>query len=83
MKHFSKLYMGLIMLFLFAPLLVIIIYSFNASNSTAVFTGFSLQWYKELMLDTELISALKNSVILAILSSIIATVIASGLKLPQ
>ena len=78
MKHFSKLYIGLIMLFLFAPLLVIIIYSFNASNSTAVFTGFSLQWYKELMRDTELISALKNSVILAILSSVIATVIGTA-----
>ena len=78
MKHFSKLYIGLIFAFLFAPLVVIMVYSFNASNSTSVFTGFSFQWYKELLKDTELIGALKNSIILAILSSVIATVIGTA-----
>ncbi len=78
MKHFSRIVITLVYLFLFAPLLVILLYSFNQSNSTAVFTGFSLQWYKELIKDTELINALKNSIILAILSSAIATVIGTA-----
>lgn len=78
MKQFRKLYIALVFLFLFAPLLVIVVYSFNKSNSTAIFTGFSLQWYREMLRDTELINALKNSIILAVLSSVIATVIGTA-----
>ncbi len=78
MKHFQKIYIFLVFLFLFAPLFIIMLYSFNLSNSTSVFTGFSFQWYKELIHDTELINALKNSIILAVLSSTIATVIGTS-----
>lgn len=78
MKHLSRIYTFLIFLFLFAPLIVIVIYSFNLSNSTSVFTGFSLKWYKELIHNTELINALKNSIILASLSSVIATIIGTA-----
>ena len=78
MKHFSRVIITVLYLFLFAPLLVIFLYSFNLSNSTSVFTGFSFQWYKELIHDAELINALKNSIILAILSSAIATVIGTA-----
>ena len=78
MKHLSRLYTFLIYLFLFAPLIVIVVYSFNLSNSTSVFTGFSLKWYKELIHNTELINALKNSIILASLSSVIATIIGTA-----
>lgn len=78
MKHFRKIYIGLVFLFLFAPLLVILVYSFNLSNSSSVFTGFSLQWYKALLKDAELLNALKNSIILAVLSSAIATVIGTA-----
>ncbi len=78
MKHLSRLYTFLIFLFLFAPLIVIVVYSFNLSNSTSVFTGFSLKWYKELIHNTELINALKNSIILASLSSVIATIIGTA-----
>ena len=68
MKHFRKIYIGLVFLFLFAPLLVILVYSFNLNNSSSVFTGFSLQWYRALLKDAELINALKNSIILSSLS---------------
>lgn len=78
MKHLSRIYTFLIFLFLFAPLIVIVIYSFNLSNSTSVFTGFSLKWYKELIHNIELINALKNSIILASLSSVIATIIGTA-----
>lgn len=78
MKHLSRIYTFLIYLFLFAPLIVIVVYSFNLSNSTSVFTGFSFKWYKELIHNTELINALKNSIILASLSSVIATIIGTA-----
>ena len=78
MKHLSRIYSFLIFLFLFAPLIVIVVYSFNLSSSTSVFTGFSLKWYNELIYNTELINALKNSIILASLSSIIATIIGTA-----
>lgn len=67
--------MGLVYLFLYAPLLVMIVFSFNAGKSTSVFQGFSLRWYQELFSGGELIEYLKNSIVLAIASSFVATVL--------
>lgn len=75
MKKASKIYTALIMLFLYAPMIVMIVYSFNASNSTSVLSGFSLKWYSELLNDSATLDALKNTLILAVASSIIATVL--------
>lgn len=69
-----KLYMALILLFLYFPIFVLIFFSFNASENTSMFTGFSLRWYKELFNDSQAMAALKNTVVLAVLSSCIATV---------
>ena len=71
----SKIYMILIFILLYAPIAVLIFYSFNDSNSTSVFTGFSLRWYGELFRDEATITALKNTLVLAFLSSIISTII--------
>jgi spermidine/putrescine transport system permease protein len=78
MKKFSNFYIGLILFFLFAPIAVMIFFSFNAGKSTSVFTGFSLDWYIELFKNSEILNALKNSLILAITSAIIATVIGTA-----
>ncbi len=75
MKSLSKLYTTLIFLILYAPIAVMVLFSFNSSNSTGVFTGFSLYWYKELFNDPATLAALKNTLILAVLSSAIATVV--------
>ena len=75
MKVFSKFYMALIFLMLYAPILVLILFSFNASESLSAFTGFSLKWYAELWKDEEALTALRNSVVLAVLSSALATLI--------
>lgn len=75
MKSLSKLYTTLIFLILYAPIAVMVLFSFNSSNSTGVFTGFSLYWYKELLGDPATLAALKNTLILAVLSSSIATVV--------
>lgn len=78
MKKLSALCITLILVFLFAPIAVLIVFSFNESASTAVFSGFSLKWYGELFRNSEILNALKNSLILAISSSLIATVIGTA-----
>ena len=75
MKALSKVYTAIIFLILYAPIAVMVLFSFNSSNSTGVFTGFSTYWYKELFNDPATLSALKNTLILAVLSSCIATLI--------
>ncbi len=74
MRKTSKIYTALVFIFLYAPILIMIVYSFNSSNSTGVFTGFSLKWYGELFRNGETIEALRNTLILAVSSSVIATV---------
>ena len=75
MKFLSKCYIGLIFLLLYAPILVVILFSFNASGSLSQFSGFSLYWYRELFRDGQALTALKNSLILAVSSSLLATLI--------
>ena len=75
MKFLSKCYIGLIFFLLYIPIIVLIVFSFNESGSLAEFSGVSLKWYKELFNDEEALSSLWNSLILAVSSSVIATVI--------
>ncbi|MBR5539398.1 MAG: ABC transporter permease [Clostridia bacterium] len=75
MKPMSKIYTTLIFLILYAPIAVMVLFSFNSSNSTGLFTGFSLYWYKELFGDPATLEALKNTLILAVISSLVATII--------
>ena len=74
----SKLYVALVMFFLYAPIAVMIFFSFNSSASTGVFTGFSLRWYESLMHDAATMTALKNTLVLAVCSSLIATVMGTA-----
>jgi spermidine/putrescine transport system permease protein len=78
MKSFSKIYTAIILIFLFAPIAVLIFFSFNSGSSTSVFEGFSLRWYKELFKNAEILDALKNSLILAVTSAAISTVIGTA-----
>ncbi|MBP3697425.1 MAG: extracellular solute-binding protein [Clostridia bacterium] len=78
MKIFSKIYPILVFLFLYAPILVLVIFSFNASSSTSMFAGFSFQWYKTLFEDETTFRALYNTIILAICSSLVATVLGTA-----
>ncbi len=65
-------------IFLYMPIGVLVLYSFNSGDSTAVFQGFSLRWYKELLTDTATLNALKNTLLLAVLSAVIATIIGTA-----
>ena len=78
MSPLSKLYVVFIMMLLYAPIVVMIVFSFNASASTSVMTGFSLKWYESLLHDSATINALKNTLILAVSSSLIATVMGTA-----
>lgn len=74
---FSDFVFGAVIAFLFAPLLVLLIYSFNASKGGS-FTGFSLQWYEKLFMDSgDLWKAFANSVVIALTSALGATVLGS------
>ncbi len=76
MKALRSVFMGLILLLLYAPIFVMILFSFNSANSTSIFEGFSLRWYENLFLyGGDLLLALRNTLILAVLSSVIATVL--------
>lgn len=74
MKALQRFITVLIFTFLYAPMAVMIFFSFNSSKSTYVFKGFSLKWYGELFNSSITITALKNTLLLAVVSAIIATV---------
>ena len=61
MKFLSKAYMFIVFALLYAPIVVLIVFSFNDGGSLNEFTEFSFAWYKELFADEEAITALKNS----------------------
>lgn len=73
MKFLSRFYTGIIMAFLYAPLAIMVLFSFNSARSTSVFGGFSIKWYLELFQDSSTMTALKNTLILAVTSAVIAT----------
>ena len=78
MKKISKIYMGLVMFFLYAPILVLIAFSFNKSKSKSVFTGFTLDWYAKLFKNEIILSSLKNTIIIAVVASIAATILGTA-----
>lgn len=75
LSNLSKCYAFIIYLFLYLPIFILILFSFNESKLNAVWTGFSLKWYKNLIYNYSILEALKNSLIIAFVSSIIAVMI--------
>ncbi len=78
MKTASKIYTVLIFFFLFAPIAILLVFSFNEAKSLSVFSGFSLKWYRELFRDGETLKAVRNTLILAVSASLIATVMGTA-----
>ncbi len=75
MKKLSLVYMWLIFALLYTPILVLVLFSFNRAGSLNHFSSFSLYWYREFFRDAAALTALRNSLVLAITSSLLATVI--------
>ena len=78
MRRLGKVFTALVFLFMYAPLLVMVFFSFNSSRSKSVFEGFSLKWYEEMFSSSDTITALRNTLVLAVLSAIIATVLGTA-----
>ncbi len=71
----KKVYISLIILFLYAPILTLIVLSFNASKTRAKWGGFTLKWYRSMFENEAILQALSNTLIIALLSALIATII--------
>ncbi|GAA0727378.1 ABC transporter permease [Clostridium malenominatum] len=71
----KKIYTALIFTFLYSPIVVLIIFSFNSSKSRAHWTGFTLDWYVQLFKDQQIMGALYNTIVIALIASIFATII--------
>ena len=78
MKPASKVFTALIMIFLFAPIVILLVFSFNEAKSLSVFSGFSLYWYRELFRDSETLNAVKNTLVLAVCAAAISTVMGTA-----
>ena len=78
MKPLSKVYTTLILVFLFAPIAILLVFSFNEAKSLSVFSGFSLYWYRELFRDSETLGAVRNTLILAVSAALISTVMGTA-----
>jgi spermidine/putrescine transport system permease protein len=70
--------MALVFIFLYAPIIILIVFSFNDSKSRGNWNGFTLKWYAQLFSDRQIISSLYYTLIIALLSSLIATLIGTG-----
>ena len=75
MKKLGKAYLALVLFFLYIPIFVLIVFSFNETKSRSVFSGFTLDWYIRLFNNRIIISSLLNTIIIACISSVVSTVL--------
>lgn len=74
-RKIEKLYTVLMFVFLYAPILILMVYSFNSSKSRGNWGGFTFKWYIELFKNKQIMSSLYYTLIIAVISSIVSTVI--------
>lgn len=74
-RHLKNLFIFLVFLFLYLPIITLIVFSFNTSPLNILFEGFTLEWYGKLFSNTTLLEALKNTIIVSIVSTGISTFI--------
>lgn len=74
-KIWNKIYLFLVFIFLYAPIFVLIIFSFNEGKTRGSWDGFSLEWYRLLLEDQEILSAIGNTFLVAIITTVVSTII--------
>ncbi len=74
-KFFERLYLGILLVFMYAPIVTLIVLSFNSSKSRARWGGFTLKWYLQLFSDEAVAGAMINTLSIAVLATIISTII--------
>ena len=70
----GRSYTALILIFLYAPIFILIIFSFNSTRSRTVWSGFTFDWYRSLFVNSSIMNALYTTLIIAIISAVIATI---------
>ncbi|MCL2702735.1 MAG: ABC transporter permease [Defluviitaleaceae bacterium] len=81
MKAIKRIYLSIILIFLYAPIATLIAFSFNESRSRGVWGGFSLKWYESLFQNREILRALNNTMLIAAISALAATAIGTAAAL--
>ncbi len=74
----KKIYIGLIFVFLYAPIVTLMVLSFNASKTRAKWGGFTFKWYIALFHNKDILNALSNTLLIALIASIVATIIGTA-----
>lgn len=75
MKKLSKVYIALVLFFLYVPIFVMIVFSFNTTKSRSVLSGFTLDWYAKLFENELILKSLVNTIIIAVCASVISTIL--------
>lgn len=78
MKKISKFYMALVLLFLYLPIFVLIVYSFNTTKSRTVFEGFTFDWYVRLFQNELILTSLRNTLIISVCAAVISTILGTA-----
>jgi putrescine transport system permease protein len=76
-RHISRVWLGAVFAFLYAPLAFLVVFSFNSTRQDAIFTGFSLRWYSALMQDNRIVDGFLLSLKVALTSATLATILAT------
>lgn len=77
-KTMSRVYLSLVFAFLYVPILVLIVFSFNVSKSRANWTGFTFDWYIKLFHNEAIMTSLGNTIIIAAIASVLATILGTS-----
>ena len=77
-KALESVYLYLMLMFLYVPIAVLMVFSFNKAKSRGVWGGFSLKWYAEMLADSTLMSALRTTLIVGVLSAVISCIIGTA-----
>ncbi len=78
MKKISKIYMALLLMFLYVPIFVLIVFSFNTTKSRTVFEGFTFDWYVKLFQNELILTSLRNTLIISVLSAVASTILGTA-----
>ncbi len=78
MKKISKVYLGLVLMFLYVPIFVLIVFSFNTTKSRTVMSGFTFEWYAKLFRNEIIMSSLANTILIAVIASVTATILGTA-----
>lgn len=78
MKKISKIYMSLLLMFLYVPIFVLIVFSFNTTKSRTVFEGFTFDWYIRLFQNELILSSLWNTILISVAAATISTILGTA-----